>query len=502
MTLPDQRADSGADERIAGSRSATDGGPAADGTAAAQSSAHSSSVDPAPTVVDQAAAAGAPPRGRRRRTARRISERFGALPRPSGIRIVVPAWARRLGIRTRRTTRVVQHQARRGWTAAEPALRILSPIGWLTLACAVAAFAVGRVLGWQEFVYLGLTLLAGLLIAVAFVFGRSSYAVLIELTPRRVVAGERALGRLVVTNTGAKKSTPTRVELPVGTGLAEFVIPPLEPRAEHEELYAVPTQRRAVIVAGPAISVRGDQLGLLRRTVRWTDPVELFVHPRTARLTPSASGLVRDLEGEPTKTITNTDISFHALRAYEPGDDRRYVHWRTSARTGQLMVRQFEETRRSQLTIVHDLDRRHYLSDDEFELAVSITASLAVQVIREGTRLSVVSELRELRTRTPTALLDDSCRLDLVTSRFEGVREAARVTTLRLPPPSIAVLVTGSLLPLTEFRAVERLFGLDTQTIGFRAEPGGQSRLSLVSGLRVATVGVLDELGRLVRRTR
>ena len=154
-----------------------------------------------------------------------------------------------------------------------------------------------------------------MLVSIAFVFGRLHYRVGIELQPARVVAGERALGRLVVENAGAATSTPSRLELPVGAGLAEFVVPALAPGAEHEELFAVPTNRRAVIVAGPAVSVRGDQLGLLRRTVRWTEPVELFVHPRTARLQPSAAGLVRDLEGEVTKTITNNDISFHALRA-------------------------------------------------------------------------------------------------------------------------------------------------------------------------------------------
>ena len=121
--------------------------------------------------------------------------------------------------------------------------------------------------------------------------------------------------------------------------------------AEREELFQVPTHRRAVIIAGPARSVRGDQLGLLRRSVEWSEPVELFVHPKTVRLHATAAGLVRDLEGQVSNRITNNDLAFHALRPYVPGDDRRYVHWRTSARIGQLMVRQFQETRRSQIVL-------------------------------------------------------------------------------------------------------------------------------------------------------
>src|SRR5680860_542835 len=196
------------------------------------------------------------------------------------------------------------------------------------------------------------------------------------------------------------------MELPVGQGVAEFQLPSMKPKAEHEELFAVPTHKRAVIVAGPAESVRGDQLGLLRKALKWADAVELFVHPRTVRLVPSAAGLVRDLEGQVSKKITNNDIAFHALRPYVPGDDRRYVHWRTSARIGQLMVRQFEETRRSQLTMIHSTLTHLYASEDEFELAISVTASIAAQVIREGTQMNVVSESGMWRTQSVTSMLD------------------------------------------------------------------------------------------------
>ena len=388
------------------------------------------------------------------------------------------------------------------WRFIRPVVTTVSGTGWVVLLAALVLGAVGLILGWQEFVYIAVTLLGGLVTSVLFIFGRSAFAVHIELSPRRVVAGERALGSMEVTNTGLRRSTPTRFELPVGAGLAEFMLPAIARGGMHDELFAVPTNRRAVIVAGPAVSVRGDQLGLMRRTVRWAEPVELFVHPLTVRLQPSAAGLVRDLEGEVTKTITNHDISFHALRAYEPGDDRRYVHWRTSARTGQLMVRQFEETRRSQLTIVHNTDRRAYASDEEFELAVSIMASLGVQVLRDGTKLKVVSERTALRTLSPTSLLDDSCRLELAPSPFPTMREFVRQATLRLSPPSVAMVITGSKLATTDLRSVQTLFGSDTQTIGFRAEIGGQSRVSRAADLPIVTVAALDELARLVVRVR
>ncbi|WP_213815755.1 DUF58 domain-containing protein [Glaciihabitans sp. dw_435] len=390
--------------------------------------------------------------------------------------------------------------SRRVVTTVGPVLSVISGVGWLVLGAAVVTCVIGWSLGWQEFVYLGVTLAAALLVALAFIFGRSTYSVEIELNPLRVVAGDRALGRLLVTNTRDQRSGASRVELPVGAGSAEFIVPPLDSKVVHEELFAVPTNRRAVIVAGPAISVRGDQLGLLRRTVTLAESVELFVHPITTPLAPSAAGLVRDLEGQVTKTISNNDIAFHALRAYEPGDDRRYVHWRTSARTGQLMVRQFEETRRSQLVLLFSSERSYYASDDEFELAVSVLASLGVQVIRDGTTINVLTEDRELRARTVSSLLDDSCRIEALTTPFASTRDFARSATRRLPAPSVVMVVAGSLFPVSDFRSVEALFGQDTQTVGFRVEQGGTPRLSSINRLRVATIGSLDDLPRLVRR--
>jgi len=424
-------------------------------------------------------------------------------PRPqSQARIAARAVGRSLAASAQSVRGSVVHGARRlaDWSA--PVTGVISVTGWLVLAASLVSFLVAWLLGWIELAFLGATLLAAMLVSIPFTLGRMHYRVEVALQPTRVVAGERAFGRLGVTNIGAKPSIPSRLELPVGAGLAEFIIPALPADEEHEELFAVPTNRRAVIIAGPAVSVRGDQLGLLRRIVRWSEPVELFVHPVTARLKPSAAGLVRDLEGEVTKTITDNDISFHALRAYQPGDALRNVHWRTSARTGQLMVRQYEETRRSQLALLQRTERADYASDEEFELGVSVLASLGVQVIRDATRVDVLTEALTLRTATPTALLDDTSRIATASGAFDSMRSFVRDRTKRLSPPSVAIIVAGSTVPLAEFRSAETVFGADTQTLGFRVELGAASRIAKVAGTTVVTVGALSDLSRLVGRVR
>jgi uncharacterized protein (DUF58 family) len=385
-----------------------------------------------------------------------------------------------------------------------PAVGIVTALGWIVVGFAVATGLAGMLLGWPEFRFLALTLAAGVLVAFGFLVGRARFRVEVELRPRRVVAGERAFGRLLVTNTSSRRSTPTRLELPVGRGVAEFGIPALGPHAEHEELFAVPTAKRAVIVAGPAVSVRGDALGLVRRAVRWSDAVELFVHPRTVRLRPSAAGLVRDLEGEVTPAITNNDLAFHALRPYEPGDDRRYVHWRTTARVGRLMVRQFNETRRSELVLLHSAEASGYstadgFAEESFELGVSVLGSIAAQVLRDGTRVRIASGAGELRTATVVTMLDDTARIEPFTTGLT-LRDFARTATQRMPHPSVLVMVVGSATPIAELRAVDTLFGNDTRTIGVRVEAGADPRISVVSGVSLVTVGALSDLPHLMRK--
>ncbi len=381
-----------------------------------------------------------------------------------------------------------------------PVVAVVSPAGWMIALLGVVLAVAGVVLGWAEFTTAAAAIGVAFVLAAAFLVGRSTYAVTIELSPKRVVVGGKARGRIVVANSGGRSLLPSRLELPVGAGLAEFGIPALKPAAEHDEFFAVPTNRRAVIVAGPAVSVRGDQLGLFRRTVRWTDPVDLFVHPLTVPLSPSAAGLVRDLEGQVTKKITNNDISFHALRDYVPGDDRRYIHWRSSARTGQLMVRQFEETRRSQVTMLVSENVADYASENEFELAVSIAASIAKQVIRDGTQINVIGDSRHLRTHSPNSMLDDSCRLDLRVRKHADARAWARVTTARLPAPSVLMIIGGSQMPIDAYRAIESLFPVDTTILGFRAAEGAVPALRKVSRMQVMTVGELKELAPVLRR--
>ena len=311
--------------------------------------------------------------------------------------------------------------------------RIAAPVtglGGAAIGVAIGCAAVALVTGWAEFAVAALTLGVALAVSALFLIGRSSYAVTLGLHTRRVVAGAQATCALPTVNTGSRRLLPSRIEVPVGASLASFRIPGLAPHADTEDLFVIPTRARSVVTVGPAISVRGDALGLLRRQVRWTAAHQLFVHPRTVVLAGASTGMLRDLEGQPTRDLSSNDVSFHALRPYVPGDDRRYVHWRTSARTGVLMVRQFEETRRTHMALALSADPADYATADEFELAVSAAASLGVQAIREERPVTVCVGARTVPAVSAQRLLDS----------FSGVRTSDDAGLLRAGLAAAAVM--------------------------------------------------------------
>jgi uncharacterized protein (DUF58 family) len=376
---------------------------------------------------------------------------------------------------------------------SRPARELVSGLGWWTLATAVVTLVAALWLGWAELLAISLVGFVCLLLAIGWVLGRLHYDVQISLASLRVVVGERAVGEVRVRNVGTRSAAPSMIELPVGRALASVPIPRLGPDAEHEELFTIPTQRRAVLQLGPVRSVRQDPLQLLRRRLNWTEPEEIYVHPRTVRLENSSTGFVRDLEGLPTRDLSNDDVSFHALREYQPGDDLRYVHWRSTARTGKLMIRQFEETRRSQFVIVVSTRLDEYADDDEFELGISIAASLARSAQLEGKEVSVFTSDQPLSTRTPDRLMDGFSAIEpslSTTSYPDRVRSIAADN----PGASVVGLVTGSGLQVADVHLASLRTPLMARCFAVRAafaEPLGRRELG---DLVIATVPSLDDL--------
>ncbi len=375
----------------------------------------------------------------------------------------------------------------------------LSPLGAGVLVTGAVASVAGALLGWVELATVGATLLLALVVAALATVGRSTYAVRLDLSGRRVRVGERAVGRLAVRNTSGRRLLPARVELPVGRGSAEFPLPSLGPGEEHEDVFAVPTSRRGVVVVGPVRSVRGDAWGLVRRILEWTDPVDLYVHPAVVALPGGGHGMLRDLEGQATRTLSDSDLSFHALRDYVPGDDRRHIHWRSSARLGDLMVRQFEDTRRSHTAVALALDPADYADDDELELAVSVAASVALAALRDERDVTVLAGGGPLRVGSARALLDDCASLVPATGAGRS-GDLAAWAVRAVPQASVAVLVGGSTLSAAELRAHAATVPAGVRAVLVACDRSAPASVRTEGTLTVVRMPALADLPRALRQ--
>jgi uncharacterized protein (DUF58 family) len=335
--------------------------------------------------------------------------------------------------------------------------------------------------------------------AIAFIVGRSAYGVVLDLARTRVAVGDDAVGSIAVSNVSARPLLPASLELPVGANTAVFHLPRMKPAQVHEDLFTIPTARRAVIVVGPVRSVRADPLHLLRRRVLWTEPVDLYVHPRTVPLGGSAAGFIRDLEGMPTTELSSADVSFHALRDYVPGDDRRHIHWKTTARTNKLMVRQFEETRRAHLAISLSINTDEYDSEHEFEMAISVAGSIGRQAIREQRELDVLTQKGPLRCETGRNLLDDMTRIVGAPMRKTAV-DLARTLSDTVPNASVVFFVVGSQVTATELRSAAASIMPGVRSLAVRIQPGAAPSRANIADLTVLTVGDLDDLAIVLRK--
>ncbi|WP_234983305.1 DUF58 domain-containing protein [Demequina sp. NBRC 110053] len=397
----------------------------------------------------------------------------------------------------------------RAWSATA---ETINPAGWLLVAVAAGGFAAAFAWGWAEAWVVAVAATALLVLCIPFLLGRHSYEVALEFDRDRVVAGTDLVAALGVRNVGQRVSLPALLDIPVGEGLIEAHVPLLRAGHDHRETLTIAAERRGVIAVGPMTIGRGDPVGVLQRDHTWPDVQHIYVHPATVPIPSTSAGLLRDLEGVVTSTIVDSDLAFHAIRDYRPGDSRRHVHWKSTAKTGQLMVRQYEETRRSRIAIAIDLDVSQYQHEDEFEMAVSAASSLGLQAIRDGREVVItasaeiprhaverVHSLRTLPTLTPTAMLDGMSGID-GTEDVMPLPLVAGMTAQEAEHLSMVFLVTGSRQPLPSLRKAAVAFSADVTVVAVRADAGAEPAVRSARELTVLTIGMLHDLGHLMLR--
>ncbi len=242
---------------------------------------------------------------------------------------------------------------------------------------ALLAIIGGFLVSYPLLIAFGVALGIALLVGVVSVIRTVSMTCRQLISPGQVSAGERCSTRLTVLNTGATASPPLIATNRLGAHDAAVAVPSLGPGEAHETELVLGTEQRGVFGVGPISISRVGPLGLTKATDQLGSVLKLVVYPKTHQMSALPTGQRRELEGVASRRPQEGGISFHSLRDYVPGDDLRLVHWRSVAKTGELMVRKNIHTSEPRLMIVLDTSTSSY-QGDEFEDAARIAASLVV----------------------------------------------------------------------------------------------------------------------------
>jgi len=305
-------------------------------------------------------------------------------------------------------------------------------------AAGVALLLVGVVLGEKALVEIAVFVLALPLISAAMI-AREHFAVTSRRTvsPARVPRGEDAEVLLELSNVDRRPGGLWLLteELPEDLGAEpRFVVDRLAPGATTGLRYRVHGGRRGRHALGPLRLRLVDPFGLVLRTSTGTDTVPLVVVPRVRPLGPGGPAGGSGGTGEGTRrTIAVHGEDDVSIRAYRHGDDLRKVHWRATARAGELMVRLEERPWRAQATLLLDTRARAHLvaprrpalppppapgddapPPDTLEWVVEAAASIGTALARRGSVLRVVTDAGELAPATGRVGLGPQELLDLL----------------------------------------------------------------------------------------
>ncbi|MET8833228.1 DUF58 domain-containing protein [Micromonospora sp. NPDC004540] len=262
------------------------------------------------------------------------------------------------------------------------------------LVAAVVLLGVGFRYAYPELTVLGAA--AGVAVGYALVTAAWRPRLTVERVadPDRVARGEPAAMVLTVRNTGRLRAANLVAEDRCAGRLVPVPLLRLRPGRDTEVRYPVPTRRRGVVPVGPLRVTRRDPLGLVALARAYGDTVPVWVHPRIHPLSAVPTGAGRSLDGR-TDSVPHGSITFDSLREYVVGDELRRVHWRTSARVGELMVRENVDTSLPRLVVL--LDNRAAAHPDRaagvaesFESGCEAAASVVAAATREDLPVSLL----------------------------------------------------------------------------------------------------------------
>jgi uncharacterized protein (DUF58 family) len=279
-------------------------------------------------------------------------------------------------------------------------LSALTSRGRSFLASGVAALLCAFLLGEHDLLRIGILIVALPLLA-AMVVARTRYRLSCarRLDPARAEVGGEATVTLKLENVTRLPTGLLLIEdtVPYALGARpRFVLDRVEPRGIREIDYKVRSDLRGRFPIGPLTVRITDPFGLVELARGFTISDTLVVTPQVIALPHvRLSGEWTGGGDSRTRSVAAAGDDDVAPREYRQGDDLRRVHWRSTARYGELMVRREEQQWQSRGALL--LDTRRYAHRGEgprssFEVAVSAAASIGVHLAHEGLGLRLVTD--------------------------------------------------------------------------------------------------------------
>jgi uncharacterized protein (DUF58 family) len=258
--------------------------------------------------------------------------------------------------------------------------------GWAALGAGVALIVLWVVFGERLMLGVGLFLVMAIGSGVAYVRSTvPSVGVSRRVTPFQVHDGDRAIVEVTLSTS---RRIPQAIVLDEvsGLGTARFVADRVEPHNPMIARYEVLCRPRGVYTVGPAIVQVRDPLALCEAGGTAGKIDRLVVYPAVEDL----DGLPLGRGHDPTVNTSRASFSqtggedFFTLREYQQGDDLRRVHWPSSAKRGELMIRQLEMPWQSRALVLLDPRQTAYPDAEAFEHAVRGVASAFRHLFRNG----------------------------------------------------------------------------------------------------------------------
>lgn len=397
------------------------------------------------------------------------------------------------------------------------ALGALTVRGRAFLAAGTTTVVCALVVGQEPLVRAGLLVLA-LPLVCALVLARSRYRLALEreVSPQHLAAGQAARVRLTLTNEGRLPSGALLLEdqLPYVLGTRpRFVVEGIGPGWRRSVDHVVRSEVRGRFEVGPMTVRVRDPFGMveLGRSFRGTAP--LVVTPRTVPLPAvPVEGGQRGAGDDRPRAFAVGSAEDVTVREYRRGDELRRVHWRSSARRGELMVRREEQPWQSRVTVVLDHRARAHRGQgvaSTLEAAVSAAASVGVHLARRGYGVQLVTasgedptlhgHLREAQA-TADALLESLAVLrpasaPTLDTRWIGEGRAGLLVGVfgALGPEDVPALRR---LAAHADPALAIVLDVDHWGTGGRRHPGESDAAALLAaqGWRVVVLGPRDRL--------